>query len=477
MRLTGADDAAGGDVHHLLRRERREAVHIVKFDEGDAGASGGSADLDGIGAGRERGEDDGVESVGGEREAADLTRGRRDRGGGGGVATDRRGPVVVRRDDRAAAEELELRVGEHAGDAERRERGADGADEHLLRGGAADHEAGDQHVCAGADLAAGGEIAQEAVAERRARGEGAHERAAGAAGEGAGEEARRRVSPTDEAVAGARGDRKRAGDGHRARARIDEARAIGGVDRDGAIGADDRGERAGGLAVEIAGVDAGGDRGDGAGERGGADEGEAAGVERAGGAGFARGAGEHRGARGIRDSERAAGFQREAGEVVILRRAAGGEADEGGGFAADVDHREAARFGDALVVAGVNRVADESGAGGGDGHGGGGGGAAEVVDGDGGEAEDAVGRWRPCRRIGGRGVGGTDGGAVGEELHADDRAVGIGGGSREIRGGADAHERTAGGRGEGHDGREIGNDGDGEERGIGDVAGVVGGAG
>src|ERR1022692_2756615 len=111
--------------------------HLVDLDEGDAGVAARPRDLRGVGARREGDEDRRVKAGG-------IAPGECPHRAGGVRDREVSEPSVARPEERGGRVELELRVGQRARDAECGERRTRRPYEERLRGGAADHEPGDQ---------------------------------------------------------------------------------------------------------------------------------------------------------------------------------------------------------------------------------------------------------------------------------------------------------------------------------------------
>ena len=142
---TGADVGAGGDVNEFLRSDAAKRS-VVDFDQRHAGGDGCVADLRGVAAGIEADQERGVEAPDPQWKCTHT------RGGGGDLRDGSAdAPVVVVEEGSRVFENPQPRIGENAGDAEKREGRTGGAHEHILRGGAVNGEAGDQ----GARAAAG----------------------------------------------------------------------------------------------------------------------------------------------------------------------------------------------------------------------------------------------------------------------------------------------------------------------------------
>ena len=144
----GADGTAAGDVDQL----RARATDFVHLGDGEAGGAADAADLRGVGAGGERGDDDGVFAVGGESEGSGC--GHR---GSIGCA-----PVVIG-GDRGLGGGVDQRqegIGEKSGETEGREGRPNGADDDLFVRAGPDDETGGEHLGTGAGLAASREIGE-----------------------------------------------------------------------------------------------------------------------------------------------------------------------------------------------------------------------------------------------------------------------------------------------------------------------------
>jgi len=130
-------------------------IDQVDFEQGGAGAVIGAGDLGRVSAGGKVDQHGGIVGAGVDGERAGCS-GRDDDGGGVGIVV----PIIIGGEFGGAREEFEARIGEQPGEAVVAERGADAADEKTAGAFAFDHEAGDEHPVAGADVGTGRSVDQ-----------------------------------------------------------------------------------------------------------------------------------------------------------------------------------------------------------------------------------------------------------------------------------------------------------------------------